>query len=141
MMEPLNRDEIVALLERLGGDDDADVLAAARALHIAIADAGTAWADLLVPEDAGDTGAAADTDVATVATDLDTVAEAEVPAGKAGRDTGALALIDKLLARPGVTEAFRREMEGYRHDIAEGAFEDADRRYLGALHKRLSAKG
>ena len=141
MMEPLNRDEIVALLERLGGDDDADVLAAARALHIAIADAGTAWADLLVPEDAGDTGAAADTDVATVATDLDTVAEAEVPAGKAGRDAGALALIDKLLARPGVTEAFRREMEGYRHDIAEGAFEDADRRYLGALHKRLSAKG
>ena len=141
MMEPLNRDEIVALLERLGGDDDADVLAAARALHIAIADAGTAWADLLVPEDAGDTGGAADTDVATVATDLDTVAEAEVPAGKAGRDAGALALIDKLLARPGVTEAFRREMEGYRHDIAEGAFEDADRRYLGALHKRLSAKG
>ncbi len=141
MMEPLNRDEIVALLERLGGDDDADVLAAARALHIAIADAGTAWADLLVPEDAGDTGAAADTDVATVATDLDTVAEADVPAGKAGRDAGALALIDKLLARPGVTEAFRREMEGYSHDIAEGAFEDADRRYLGALHKRLSAKG
>lgn len=141
MMEPLNRDEIVALLERLGGDDDADVLAAARALHIAIADAGTAWADLLVPEDAGDTGGAADTDVDTVAADLDTVAEADVPAGKAGRDGGALALIDKLLARPGVTEAFRREMEGYRHDIAEGAFEDADRRYLGALHKRLSAKG
>jgi hypothetical protein len=138
MTEPLNRDEIIALLDRLGGDDDADVLAAARALHIAIADAGTAWADLLVPEDAGDTGAAADTDVATVATDLNTVAEAEVPAGKAGRDAGALALIDKLLARPGVTEAFRREMEGYRHDIAEGAFEDADHRYLGALHKRLS---
>ncbi len=145
MTEPLNRDEIVALLERLGGDDDADVIAAARALHIAIADAGTAWADLLVPEDAGDTGGAADTDVDTdvdtVAAGLDTVAEADVPAGKAGRDAGALALIDKLLARPGVTEAFRREMEGYRHDIAEGAFEDADHRYLGALHKRLSAKG
>ena len=139
MTEPLNRDEIIALLERLGRGDDADVLAAARALHAAVTNAGTAWAELLVPEDSGDT-AAVDTgvadldtgvadldtgaaDVDTGADDLDTAAadvdtgagepaeaEAEIPAGKAGRDAESLALIVKLLARSGVSEAFRQEM-------------------------------
>lgn len=130
MTEPLNRNEIIALLERLGGDDDADVLTAARTLHAATADAGTAWADLLVPENDGDTGAAEPAAV-----------EVTIPTDATGRDAEALALIKKLLARSGVTETFREEMEGYQRDIAEGEFENADYQYLVALQKRLSGKG
>jgi hypothetical protein len=151
MTESLNRDEIIALLERLGGDADADVLAAARALHAATTNAGIAWADLLVPEDTGDRGdvvdsvadepveAVADEPVEAVA-DEPVEAVAEPPAKASARDAEALALIEKLLARPGVTETFRDEMAGYKRDIADGAFENADHRYLAALHKRLSGK-
>jgi hypothetical protein len=32
-------------------------------------------------------------------------------------------------------------MEGYKSDIAEGDFTDADLKYLRALDKRLSGKG
>jgi hypothetical protein len=137
MTEPLNRDEIIALLEQLGGEDDANVLAAARALHAAVADAGTTWAELLIPEDGGDSETA-DMDAEA---DDSAEAEAETPADAAGRDAEALALIDKLLARPGVTETFRDEMAGYKRDIADGAFENADHRYLVALQKRLAGKG
>ncbi|MDH3229874.1 MAG: hypothetical protein OEN55_08795 [Alphaproteobacteria bacterium] len=177
MTKPLNRDEIIALLERLGGDD-AEVLEAARALHAAVAAAGTKWDDLLVPEDAGDArdtdtevdepADAGDADVAEVPAETeipaakagrdantevdepadagaddvaDVPADAEIPAAKAGRDAKALSLIKKLLARPGITDSFREEMEGYKADIAGGAFTDADHKYLRALAKRLSGKG
>lgn len=130
MAQPLNRDEIIMLLDRLGGDADADVLDAARTLHARLADAGTTWSDLLTPEESA---AAADTGA-----DEPAKAEAEMPAGKAGRDAESLALIEKLLARPAISEAFRREMEGYKSDIAKDEFTDADRKYLRALHKRLS---
>ena len=149
MTEPLNRDEIVALLERLGGDDDAEVLAAARMLHATVAAAGTTWEALLVPEESGDGGNAGDGgdsgdgagEDATAAGAGDVAAEAPKPAGKGGRDAAALALIKKLLVRPGITEAFREEMEGYKADIAAGTFTDADHKYLRALQKRLSGKG
>ncbi len=177
MTEPLNRGDIIALLQRLGGGDDAEVLEAARALHAAVAGAGTNWEALLVPEDAGDSGAEADDgvdedladdgvdedvaddgvdedvaddgvdeDVADDGVDEDVAetpapAEPEPPAGKHGQNAKALALIDKLLARPNVTEAFREEMAGYKADIAEGDFTDADYKYLRALAKRLSGKG
>jgi len=131
MTEPLNRNEIIALLERLGGDDDADVLTAARTLHAATADAGTAWADLLVPEDGGEADEPAEP----------AAVEVTIPTDATGRDAEALALIKKLLARSGVTETFREEMEGYQRDIAEGEFENADYQYLVALQKRLSGKG
>jgi hypothetical protein len=32
-------------------------------------------------------------------------------------------------------------MDGYKADFADGAFTDADHKYLRALHKRLSGKG
>lgn len=129
MTEPLKRDEIVALLERLGGDDDADVLTAAHALHAAVTDAGIGWNELLAGADPGEAGTA------------DTAADQPATAPAPGDGGGALVLIDKLLARPGITEDFRREMEGYRSDIAQDAFTDDDHRYLLALDKRLSGKG
>ena len=129
MAEKLNREEIVALLKRLGGDDDADVLAAARALHAGVTDAGIGWDELLTPQNAreADTGEAATRQPA--AADI------------SGGNDAALALIDRLLARSGITEDFRHEMEGYKSDIAAGAFTDDDHHYLVALDKRLSGKG
>ncbi len=134
MTEPLNRDEIIALLERLGEEDDAAVLEAARALHASVAESGTSWADLLVPEGGGEAA-----DAAPEAADTAPEAAA-APTGGGGGGGDALALIDKLLARSGITEDFRREMEGYKADIADGTFADADLKYLRALDKRLSGK-
>ncbi len=128
MTEPLNRDEIIALLEQLGDQDDAAVLDAAHKLHASVIESGTTWDQLLVPEE--------DDDDAEVAPVPETAA---APAG--GGDAEPLALIDKLLARPGITEDFRQEMEGYKADIANGTFSDDDRKYLLALDKRLSSKG
>ena len=48
----------------------------------------------------------------------------------------ALALIGKLLARSGISEDFREELEGYKTDIAEGEFNEADHRYIRAVFKR-----
>lgn len=134
MTESLDRDEILALLERLGGDDDAEVLAAARTLHEAVVGAGFEWDELLVGEGSG---TAPGSDAVATAGD-----GGEAPSTAGGdRDAEALALIDKLMARPGITEEFRSELEGYKADIAEGEFADADQEYLRALDKRLSDTG
>jgi len=129
MTESLDREEIVALLERLGGEDDADVLKSARALHAMVTAAGIGWGELL----SGHGAKTADSEEAGA----DRPAESDISGGNAA----ALALIEKFLARPGITEEFRREMEGYRSDIAEGVFGADDHRYLVALDKRLSAEG
>ncbi len=55
MTEPPRRDEVIELLNRLGSDQDEDVLEAAREVHARITAAGTTWDELLVPD-----GAAAD---------------------------------------------------------------------------------
>jgi len=128
MAESLKREEIVALLSRLGGDDDADVLEAARALHAAVTHGSVGWDKLLTSASAGDP---AEAEAASGRPEGD-----EVPGGA----DGALALIEKLLARPGLTDDFRHEMEGYKSDIAAGEFADDDHRYLIALDKRLSGK-
>ena len=54
MTEPLERDAVIGLLERLGSDQDDDVLEAARQVHAQITAAGMAWEDLLVPDKADD---------------------------------------------------------------------------------------
>jgi len=129
MNEQLDRDEILALLERLGGEDDADVLDSARTLHAMVTAAGVGWDELL-------TGHGAKT-----ADSEEAAADRPVESDVSGDNDAALALIEKFLARPGITEEFRREMEGYRSDIAEGVFGADDHRYLVALDKRLSAEG
>ena len=50
MVEPLDRDEVIRLLGQLGGDQDADVLQAARDLHAQITAAGLDWDELLIPD-------------------------------------------------------------------------------------------
>ncbi len=175
MTEPLERDEVVGLLKRLGSEQDEDVLEAARQVHARITAAGMTWDDLLVPDqaadDTGDTGDTDDTDDTEDAEDAedaedfddtddaddaddtdDTAAaaaagyegledeSAEPAAETTGKNAESLTLIDKLLAKSGISTDLRDELEGYKADIAEGDFREADRRYLRAISDRLSKR-
>ena len=172
MTEPLERDEVVGLLKRLGSEPDAEVLEAARQVHARITAAGMTWDDLLVPDqadsvtddsdDAGDTDDIGDTDDAEDTEDSDDIGDtddtddaddaddagyedlddesAEPAAKAAGKNAESLTLIDKLLAKSGISQDLREELKGYKADIAEGDFGDGDRRYLRAINARLSKR-
>jgi hypothetical protein len=142
MSEPLERDKVIDLLDRLGSEQDEDVLAAARVLHSQITRAGMGWQDLLV----GDEGAAQsepdvddDTEDEYVTGDTDDEDDTPEPAVNFTRDESKTpALIDKLLAREGNSEVLREELEEYKSDLANGDFEPSDHRYIQALYARLS---
>jgi hypothetical protein len=155
MTEPPRRDDVIELLNRLGSDRDEDVLEAAREVHARIAAAGTTWDELLVPEGgADDTDDTDDTDDGTDTDDGDTddgesddtespdpEDEATRPAGGAGaKHADSIVLIDELLAKSDISADMREELKGYKTDIAEGEFEARDRRYISAIHKRLSKR-
>ncbi len=44
------------------------------------------------------------------------------------------------MAKSGISQDLREELEGYKADIAEGGFGEADRRYLRAISERLSKR-
>jgi hypothetical protein len=144
MSEPLERDKVIDLLDRLGSEQDEDVLAAARALHSQITRAGMGWQDLLV----GDEGAAqrapdvdddTDDEDEFVRGDTDDEDDTPQPAVNFSHDESKTpALIDKLLAREGNSEMLREELEEYKSDLANGDFEPSDHRYIQALYARLS---
>ena len=136
MPDTLQRDELIALLDRLGSEDDAEALEAARQAHARIAAAGVSWEDLLVPQDSADE-AAEDSEEADAEEEEADAAEDEPPGTAAEKNAESLALIRQLLARKDISEELRAELEGYKTDIAEGEFIEADRKYLRAVHKRL----
>ena len=147
MTEPLERDTVIALLKRLGSDQDEDVLVAARQVHAQITAAGMTWEDLLVPDvtaDEGDDAEFQDTEDETPEPPAETpeppAETPEPPAETAGKAADSLALIDELLAKPGISEDLREELKSYKTDIAGGEFEEADRRYVRAVHARLSKR-
>ena len=137
MTETLNRDELIALLRGLGSDEDAEVLEAAHQAHAQITAAGMSWADLLVPDEP----AAEPADQSDEADETDepaTEAEEDEPPGQATeKNAESLALIGELLARKDISAELRAELAGYKTDIAEGEFVEADRRYLRAVRQRL----
>ena len=147
MSDTLERDNVIDLLNRLGSEQDEDVLAAARALHSQITRAGMDWQDLLV----GDEGAAPsapdiddDTDDEDEYDTDDTDDEDDTPEPAVNfthDESKTPALINKLLAREGNSEEFREELEEYKSDLANGDFEPSDHRYIQALHARLSKTG
>ena len=70
-------------------------------------------------------------------------ADGEDAAPTPARDRGnkeSLALIARLLAKSDISKDMREELQGYKEDIAEGEFEDMDRKYLRALHARLTKR-
>ena len=156
MTEPLKRDDIIELLNRLGSERDEDALEAARQAHAQIAAAGVTWDDLLVPDRTDEVDDTGDDDEYLDLEDEDDEhldleddddehldledEDDEPPAAKVGNDAESRKLIDKLLARKGISDDLREELKGYKTDIADGEFSEADRRYLDALHQRLSKK-
>jgi hypothetical protein len=132
MAEPLDRDSVIRLLDQLGSDQDAEVLAAARDLHAQINAAALRWDELLMP----DGPLPADT-VATIAATPES-SESSPAAGANGNDGDTLTLIEQLLADPDRSEALREELEEYKTDIAEGEFDAKDHQYVRALYQRLT---
>lgn len=147
MTQDLDRDRLKDLLERLGAETDADVLAAARAIDSMVRDSGHSWDELLAAAGepaTGEEGAATEEGVEAAAEEEGEAAEEEeaAPAATAdgGGDAEVLRLIDSLLAMDSISEDLRDELTGYKEDIAEGIFEASDRRYVRALHARLKKR-
>lgn len=122
----MDRDSFIVLLDQLGDPDDAVCLSAAREIHQRMQAANLQWSDLLVAVGGGD--------------------EAEAPEGEPlDQPTQAAsddyALIDRLLARSGLSDETRDELTGMRTDISSGEFSERDRRYLQSLEARLTRQG
>lgn len=143
MSDALERDTVIELLEKLGSEQDNDVLAAARTLHEQVTEAGVPWADLLVDEDGSAPGNQAAVppadDIDDDDDDDDNQGRMETVANFTGDETQTPELIEKLLAREGNSEAFREELEDYKTDLANGDFEPSDHRYIQSLYQRLSS--
>jgi hypothetical protein len=137
----------VELLDRLGSEDNAGVVEAARTLHKEVTGPGLDWDVLLTPEEHEEPAfddADEDEDEGEYEDEAEDEPEvdAEAFAGdvKDSRDAEVLALIERLLARRQLAEATREELAGYKEDIAEGELDEADRKYVRALHARISKR-
>ena len=126
MTTGVDRDALIALLNKLGAEDDAEALAAAREAHQTVTEAGADWETLL----------AAEKPVAAANDDDDGDAPA-APAGPRPDDAETAAIIEALLGREGISDSLKEELEDYKHDLAEGELADSDRDYLRALKNRL----
>ena len=118
-MTNVDRAALIDLLDRLGSDDDAAVLEAARALHRKAAESGLSWDDLIRLDAADDEPTADDVPVASPP-DADETTR----------------LIDRLL-RKGVSDDLRGDLTEMKRQLADGSLEQEDRRYVRALAKRL----
>jgi len=128
-MPDLDRAELLDLLGRLGAEDDAAVLEAARELHGKVRQSGLTWDELLrIDTDVSDAGAG----------EHDDTAEADGSLPAAGKDEVAR-LIERLLARSSISDTLREELTDFKRAIADGTFEEMDAHYVRALAKRLGA--
>lgn len=128
-MPNLDRAGMVELLGRLGAENDATVLAAARELHRKVGESGLTWDDLL----------RASTEAASAAS---STAHGDDPPGDRPADVSdgkadAARLIERLLARQTVSDTLREDLTDLKRAIARGTFDDTDARYVRALAKRL----
>ncbi|MDA0239051.1 MAG: hypothetical protein O3A84_03355 [Proteobacteria bacterium] len=149
MLEDLDRDRLIGLLEKLNGEDDAEVAAAARELHAHVTGAGVNWDEFIAyaEEDDEEDDYVDDDDA-----DDDETTEAELSASRVDlsdddsdlsplteeEKAEALGLIDKLMDN--VSADTREELKDYKTDIAEGEFEQMDLKYLRAMQERLGKK-
>jgi len=137
MSATLERNQVIELLDKLGSEQDEDVIAAARMLHSQITESGMGWGDLLVGDEP-EVGEEAQVD--SLLDEGDDIAEDTVePDTKfTGDETQTLSLIEKLLARDGISSEFREELEEYKTDISDGTFDSSDHRYINAVYERLT---
>jgi len=137
MSVPLERNQVIELLDKLGSEQDKDVLAAARMLHSQITESGMSWEDLLVGDEPK---VEEETQDDSSPDECDDIAEDTVKPDTrfAGDEAQTLSLIEKLLARDGNSSEFREELEEYKRDISDGKSTSSDHRYVHALYARLT---
>jgi|TARA_B110000263_G_scaffold241206_1_gene245203 hypothetical protein len=137
MSVTLERNQVIELLDKLGSEQDEDVLAAARMLHSQITESGMGWEDLLVGDEPE---VEEEAQVDSLPDENDDIAEDTVEPDTrfTGDETQTLSLIEKLLARDGISSEFREELEEYKIDISDGKFESGDHHYVHAVYARLT---
>jgi len=137
MSVTLERNQVIELLDKLGSEPDEDVLAAARMLHSQITESGMGWEDLLVGDEPE---VEEEAQVDSLPDENDDIAEDTVEPDTrfTGDETQTLSLIEKLLARDGISSEFREELEEYKIDISDGKFESGDHHYVHAVYARLT---
>ena len=137
-MNESERIYLLERLERLGAEDDAEALQAARELAARVSDGGLDWDDLIAPEDPPDDGDFAPNDYEL---EEDGEADAEDEPPLEGDGSAEMQLLQRLLERKGNSRALKEELQEIRRDAAsEEGLSDMDRRYLQALAKRLSVR-
>ena len=136
-MTDLDRDQLIALLKRLGGSDDKDALAAGREIARTVNEAGVSWDAILAepdrPEISGAT--APETLPETSEEPPSSDSDAKLSADERAEAEADLAAV---LAIKGISEATRSEIEELRVDLGEDRFGRGDMRYVRALRARLS---
>ena len=153
-MAELDRDYLLDQLEKLGSEDDATVLAAARAAHRHVEESGYEWDDVLEPDEdeyEDDEDDAAEDDIVDEDDDIerddydgddeeaDTLSR--VAAGDEGGESGEEGrLIAKLLAHRDVTDDTREDLAEMQTDFENGDLSAMDRRFVRALAKRLDVR-
>jgi hypothetical protein len=122
-MTDVDRAALIELLNRLGSDDDATVLEAARGLHRMVAESGLSWDDLLRLDRVEGEPEVDDSPVVKMASP---------------DDAETARLIERLL-RKGISGDLREDLTEMKRQLSEGSLEADDRRYLRALAQRLGA--
>jgi len=131
-----DRDSLIALLDKLGSPDDAEALAAARALDARVKQEGKRWDDILARNGAGPDGDALDQG-GPDDDDDDVPGVAPEPAESVGDASGDLSVIERLLTGHELSADTREILEDLKEEIKDGSFSAADRRYVQGLQARL----
>ncbi len=144
-MPYLDRAGFIDLLNSLGAENEAEVLAAAREIQRRLEAAEAEWPELLAPllDDSGESGDSGrdfeirDPGREPVAARSDLP---PVPEQLAILYAEELNLIESLLRRLTLNPETRQELTDLRADIAADSFADLDRSYLRDLAARLNAR-
>ncbi len=136
-MNEADRMYLLERLERLGAEDDAEALQAARELAARVSEGGLDWDDLIAPEEPPEDDFAS-TDYDQLGEEDAEGAEEQEPLEGDGSDE--MQLLQKLLERKGTSRALKEELQEIRRDAAAEGISDMDRRYLQALARRLSVR-
>ena len=146
MRTDLERDDFIALLEKLKSEDEAEVLAAVRDLNAKMTVAGVTCDDLLMSQD----DAPAASDYSNEDEDEDEEEdedEVEQTSDDDDSDLNPLSAEEKAEAASliaairgmEISDLTKDELKEYEDDLEHGEFEQMDLRYLKALKARLSA--
>ena len=122
-MPDLDRSRLVGLLNQLGDESDATVLAAARGANALVAASGQSWSE-------------------AIAADVDSFDAPSAPAMDAepasgGGKSDEARLVERLLARKDISDTLRSDLEEFKRQLASGQLDRMDADYLRALVKRL----